>query len=130
MKHFFDLTFRPFFVVTGVATTLASLNAFWPRWAVERVEKIKFIQDYTMIVQHWGIMVGLMGIFILIYSALEKAFIVYLVVANASRSYSEGFRLGAGVDGTVVLYIIAYFGVTGWKTNSLSAPDPAGVARA
>ena len=49
-------------------------------------------------------MVGLMGVFmtaaafrpewrtpILLYSALEKAFMVYLVLANISRPYSEGF---------------------------------------
>jgi hypothetical protein len=38
MKRFFDLTFKPFFVVTGFATALGALNAFWPRWAAEKVE--------------------------------------------------------------------------------------------
>ena len=88
MKRFFDLTFRPFFVLTGAGTALASFNAFWPQWAVETLEKIAFIQAYTIIVQHWGMMVGLMGVFmivaafraewrkpILIYSAVEKAYL-------------------------------------------------------
>src|SRR4051794_20881425 len=104
MKRFFDLTFRPFFVLTGAATAAVALDAFWPRWTLESVEKIPFVQDYTIIVQHWGIMVGLMGIFmiaaafradwrnpILIYSAIEKAFLVYLVIANARYPYSKGF---------------------------------------
>lgn len=124
MKGFFDLTFRPFFVLTGAATALASLNAFWPQWAVQAIEKIPFIQDYTIILQHWGIMVGLMGVFmivaayradwrkpILTFSALEKAFMVYLVVANPSRPYAQGFWIGAGMDATVVLYTIVYFRV-------------------
>ena len=31
---------------------------------------------------------------ILIYSAIEKPFIVYLVVADGGYSYAEGFRIG------------------------------------
>jgi hypothetical protein len=125
MKRFFDLTFRPFFVLAGMATMLAGLNAFWPRWTAETVEKLAFVQEYTIVLQHWGIMVGLMGVFmiaaafwaggrnaILIYSAIEKTFMVYLVfVANVGRLYAKGFQLAAAVDATIVLYTIAYFGV-------------------
>lgn len=104
MKRWFDLTFRPFFVLTGAVTALGALNAFWPRWTVERVELIPLRQDYTIILQHWGILLGLMGVFmivaaystawrnpILIFSACEKAFIVYLALANARQPYSRGF---------------------------------------
>ena len=124
MKRFLDLTFRPFFVITGIGTALASLYAFWPRWAAETAGKIPFVQDYTIIMQHWGIMVGLMGVFmivaavkvewrkpILTYSLFEKTFMVYLVVANGSNSYSQGFKVGAAMDATVVLYTIVYFAV-------------------
>jgi|SRR5258708_4304182 len=129
MKRFFELSFRPFFVLTGIGTALASLDAFWPRWTVETVQKIPFVQDYTILVQHWGIMVGLMGVFmvaaafkvewrnpILIYSAIEKTFMVYVVLANGSHSYAQGFKVGAVMDATVVLYTIAYFAVYGFKT--------------
>jgi hypothetical protein len=127
MKRFFDLTFKPFFVITGIGTAFASLYAFWPRWAAEIAGKIPFIPDYTIITQHWGIMVGLMGIFmivaafkvewrtpILVYSLVEKAFMVYLVLANRSHSYSHGFRVGAAMDATVVLYTVVYFAVFGF----------------
>ena len=127
MKRFFDLTFRPFFVVTGIGTASASLYAFWPRWTAETVGKIPFVPDYTIIAQHWGIMVGLMGAFmiaaalkvewrkpILIYSLIEKAFMVYLVLANGNQSYSQGFKVGAAMDATVVLYTIVYFAVFGF----------------
>jgi hypothetical protein len=123
MKRFFELTFRPFFVITGIATALASLYAFWPRWAAETAGKIPFVQDYTIIMQHWGIMVGLMGVFmivaafkvewrkpILIYSLIEKN----LAVANGSHSYSQGFKAGAAMDAAVVLYTIGYFAVFGF----------------
>jgi hypothetical protein len=130
MKRFFELTFRPFFVVTGAVTALGALNAFWPRWAVETVEKITFIQEYTIILQHWGFMLGVLGVCmivaafraewrkpILIYSALEKAFVVYLVVANLGSPYAQGLLGGAGMDATIVLYTIGYFAVCGFKTE-------------
>jgi hypothetical protein len=99
MKPFFKIAFRTFFVVTGAGTALGALNAFWPRWAAERVDRIAFVQDYTIILQHWGFMLGLMGVFmivaafqedwrtpILIYGVFEKAFFTYLVLANGSNS--------------------------------------------
>lgn len=122
MKRFFDLTFRPFFVLTGIGTALAFFDAFWPRWTIENVQKLAFVQDYTILVQHWGIMVGLMGVSmvvaafrvewripILTYSLCEKAFMVYLVIANLSHPYSRGFWFGAVMDAAVVLYTIVYF---------------------
>jgi len=131
MKRFFDLTFRPFFVITGIGTASASLYAFWPRWTAETVGKIPFITDYTIITQHWGIMVGLMGVFmivaafrvewrkpILIYSLLEKIFMVYLVLANGSYAYAQGFKIGAAMDASVVLYTIIYFAVCGFRVSA------------
>ena len=132
MKRFFDLTFKPFFVLTGIGTALGAVNAFWPRWAAEKVELIPFVQDYTIILQHWGIMLGLMGVFmivaafradwrkpILIFSALEKTFIVYLVAANVSRPYARGLWFGAAMDATVVLYTIGYFAARTFSTPPL-----------
>jgi hypothetical protein len=129
MKRFFDLTFKPFFILTGIGTALGAVNAFWPRWAAEKVELIPFVQDYTIILQHWGIMLGLMGVFmivaafrtdvrnpILVFSALEKTFIVYLVVANISRPNARGFWFGAAMDATVVFYTIGYFAVRTFST--------------
>jgi hypothetical protein len=128
MKRFFDLTFSPFFVITGIGTASASLYAFWPRWTAETIGKIPFVTDYTIITQHWGIMVGLMGVFmivaafrvewrkpILIYSLFEKLFLVYLVLANGSYAYAQGFKIGAAMDASVVLYTIIYFAVYGFR---------------
>ena len=65
VKRFFDLTFRPFFVLFGAGTAGVSLYAFWPQWAAETIGTLAFVQEYTIIVQHWGIMVGLMGVFMI-----------------------------------------------------------------
>jgi hypothetical protein len=132
MKRFFELSFRPFFVLTGIGTALGGLNAFWPRWTAETVEKIPFVQDYTIVLQHWGFMLGLMGVFmiiaafkvdwrnpILVFAALEKTFVVYLVVANRHQAYAQGLVGGAVMDATVVLYTLSYFGVYGLKASSM-----------
>ena len=124
MKRFFDLTFKPFFVVTGLGTAVGVLNAFWPQWTAEKLELVPFDQNYTIIQQHWGMMLGLMGLFmiiaafwvewrtpILVFSVLEKAFIVYLVAKNITRSYARGLWVAAAMDATVVLYTILYFAV-------------------
>jgi hypothetical protein len=128
MKRFFDVTFRPFFVITGIVTALGALNAFWPRWTVEKVDLIPFNQDYTIILQHWGFMLGVLGVFmivaafsrawrnpILIFSACEKGFIVYLVGTNFSQPYARGLWAGAAMDATVVLYTIVYFLAGGFR---------------
>jgi hypothetical protein len=107
MKRFFEVTFRPFFILTGIGTALAGLGAFWPRWMVETVPRTLFVLDYTIILQHWGIMVGLMGVFmvviafraewrnpILLYSALEKIFMVYLVVGQRKPPVRAGIQDG------------------------------------
>ena len=127
MKRFFDLTFRPFFVLTGIGTAAAFVYAFWPEWALPQIAKFAHREEYTILVRHWGMMVGLIGVFmvvaafrenwrnpILIYSGVEKAFIVYLVLANLSQPYSQGFWFPAVMDAAVVLYTIAYFAVYGF----------------
>ena len=121
-NRFFALTFKPFFVLTGAATASAALDAVWPRWTAETVHKIGFVPDYTILLRHWGIMVGLMGALmivaafreswrapILIYSAIEKAFMVFLYVTSAGRPIAAGFAIPAALDAVVVLYTVAYF---------------------
>ena len=51
---------------------------------------------------------------ILIFSLLEKAFMVCVVLANRGQPYSKGFKAGAAMDATVVLYTIVYFAVFGF----------------
>lgn len=55
---------------------------------------------------------------ILVYSAFEKAFLVYLVAVNVSRPYARGLWVGSVMDATVVLYTIGYFAVCGFKSPS------------
>jgi uncharacterized membrane protein YozB (DUF420 family) len=124
MKKFIDKTIKPFLVIAGLGTCAAGLYAFLPRFSVETVAKFPFVEDYTIIVQHWGMMVLLMGIFmiisafrvswrmpILIYSAIEKTFMVYLYFFNINRSFSAGFQGATIMDSIIVIYLLLYF----WK---------------
>jgi uncharacterized membrane protein YozB (DUF420 family) len=124
MKNFIDKTIKPFLVIAGLDTCAAGLLAFSPQFVVEKMLKLPFVEDYTIICQHWGMMVLLMGIFmiisafriswrmpILIYSAIEKAFMVYLYFFNINRSFSAGFQGATIMDAIIVIYLLLYF----WK---------------
>ncbi len=122
MQQFIDYTIKPFLIIGGIGTAAAGLNAFFPRFTVENVQKLEFVQEYTIFVQHWGMMVCLMGVFmigaafreswrvpILLYSLLEKAFMVFLVVSNAGSSFAEGFYVPAVMDAVIAAYSVLYF---------------------
>lgn len=138
LHRFFAATFKPFFLCTGLGTALVGLYAFFPEWSIRQLAQLKYQQDYTIIVQHWGIMVGLMGLFmmgaaivpawrlpILVFSAIEKAFMVWLVLSHADQEFVRGFWIPAAVDATVVLYTIAYFSVVGISPRDVTLAEPA-----
>ena len=103
-------------------------------YATANVAKLPYMQDYTIIIQHWGIMVGIMGVAmmlaavvpqwrvpILLYSALEKAFMVWLVLSNAQQSFVSGFWIPFVIDSTVVIYTIGYFLTFGFRNPDSDA---------
>ncbi len=76
-------------------------------------------------------MVGLMGVAtmlaalvpqwrvpIVLYSALEKSFMVWLVLSNVQNSFANGFWIPFVLDSTVVIYTIGYFAVCGFRPSS------------
>ncbi len=122
MAKLVDKTLKPVLIIGGLVTALAGLDAFAPRFAVENVQNLEFVPDHTIFVQHWGIMVSLMGVFmvaaafkaswrtpILLYSLIEKAFMVFLVFTNLSHDFSRGFLAPAIMDAVIVLWSLAYF---------------------
>jgi hypothetical protein len=134
--RFFARTVRPFFLFTGAGTALVALYAFLPAWTMPNIGKLPYLQDYTIIIQHWGIMVGIMGLAmmaaamvpawrvpILTYSALEKSFMVWLVLSNAQQPFVSGFWVPFVLDSTVVLYTIGYFAVCGFRQSPPTEQD-------
>ncbi len=122
MKTLVDKTLKPVLIIGGLGTAAAGVNAFFPRFAVENVQSLEFVPDHTIFVQHWGIMVCLMGVFmvaaafkaswrtpILLYSLIEKAFMVFLVASNVNQDFSKGFWAPAVMDSIIVLWSLLYF---------------------
>jgi hypothetical protein len=122
MKKFIDVTIKPVLIIGGLGTAAAGINAFLPQFAVENIQKLTFIPDYTIFVQHWGIMVCLMGVFmvaaafkeswrvpIILYGMLEKAFMVYLFATNLGQTFSGGFMVPAVMDSIITVWSILYF---------------------
>lgn len=121
-ESFFSRTFRPFYLLTGAGTALIGAFAFFPSWATPTIARLPFLLDYTIIIQHWGIMVGLMGLFMMaaaivpewrvpiaLYSLVEKAFMVWLVLFNARQPFATGFWIPFAIDLMVVVYTVGYF---------------------
>jgi len=135
LEGVFSRTFRPFYLLTGAGTALIGIFAFFPSWAMPNIVRLPYLVEYTIIIQHWGIMVGLMGLFMMgaamypswrfpiaLYSALEKAFMVWLVLANARQPHAAGFWIPFALDLTVVLYTIGYFASCGLDIPSPDQP--------
>ena len=131
MKTFIDKTIKPVLIVGGIGTALAGIDAFAPRYAVENVQKLDWVPDYTIFVQHWGIMVCLMGVFmvaaafieswrtpILLYGMIEKAFMVFLVFSNLRQTFAGGFLVPAVMDAAITAWSIVYFISLRRKTGS------------
>jgi uncharacterized membrane protein HdeD (DUF308 family) len=127
VKSFIDKTIVPFLIVAGLGTCSAGILFILPQFAVETFFKLPFTENYTIFIQHWGLMVFLAGIFlivsafkdnwrtpVLIYVAIEKTLYVSLYVCNINSSFSKGFMGGAIMDSLIVLYLILYF----WKGES------------
>ena len=122
MRKFIDVTIKPVLIIGGIGTALAGLDAFLPQFAVENVQNLEWVPEYTIFVQHWGIMVCLMGVFmvaaayveswrtpILLYSLIEKAFMVFLVVTNLGQAFASGFLLPALMDALITVWSLLYF---------------------
>jgi hypothetical protein len=122
LQKFIDVTIKPVLIIGGIGTALAGLDAFFPRFAVENVQKLDWVPEYTIFVQHWGIMVCLMGVFmvaaafkeswrvpILLYGLIEKAFMVYLVFSNIGQDFAGGFLVPATMDAVITAWSLVYF---------------------
>ena len=129
MSAFIDKTTKPVLIVGGGGTALAGLDAFLPQFAVENVQNLEWVPEYTIFVQHWGMMVCLIGVFmvaaafveswrtpILLYALIEKAFMVFLVVTNLGQAFASGFLLPAMMDALISVWSLVYFASLRRKT--------------
>ncbi len=57
LQSFFDRAVRPFFLFTGQAPPWSASMPSRRDGPCER-RRLPYLADYTIIIQHWGIMVG------------------------------------------------------------------------
>ena len=123
LNAFIGKTLKWFLVVFGVATTMTlpfavDVNLFTPMFGG--------LVDYTAssvpALRHWGIMVFGIGALMVVaafrpwlrfetmlFSTIEKAFMVYLCISNFGQSWAMGYLPAFLVDSTIVAYSILYF---------------------
>ena len=122
MQKFVDATVKPVLIIGGLGTAAAGLYAFFPQFTVKNIAQLEFVPNYTIFVQHWGLMVGLFGVFmvaaafreswrtpILLYGLIEKAFMVFLVAINVGQPFASGFYAPAVMDSIIVVWLLVYF---------------------
>ena len=121
MELFFKKTSKIFLLIAGLFTSIGGIVAFFPKIGLESLFNLEYILNYTIILQHWGIMVLLLGIFILIsafkvewrnpillFAIFGKLYIVVLYLININNQFSEGFIVSALIDFVLLVYFILY----------------------
>lgn len=124
LEAFIRMTIGPFLIVGGLLTAIMFIGAVAPRAAATRSLKLPWDENYTVVVRHWGFIVGMVGLMLIwaffdravlfpamLFSAVEKAFMVYLVLSSLKKPWAKGLVPAAVIDGIMVLYSLLYFAV-------------------
>ncbi len=122
MEKVIDKTLRPFLVISGLITMAPVMMALAPEAGLMKLFQLKLVSEYTLAIQHWGLMIFLVGLLtvisafktrfifpIMLYSALQKAGMVVFTVSNVNHHWVEGFLHPAGFDLLCVIYALFYF---------------------
>ncbi len=117
-----DKTLRPFLVITGLITMAPVMMAISPEAGLMKLFQLKLVAEYTLAVQHWGLMIFLVGLLtvisafktsfiipIILHSTLQKMGMMVFTVLNVQHHYVEGFLQPAGFDLICVIYALLYF---------------------
>lgn len=122
----FNKYLKPFLIIGGLVTMYAGIYAIDPQSALMDMNHLPYDSNYVFLFRHWGIMVGLMGFFItasafvpawrqsiILYSFLEKLFMVYLYTSNffnpETAHLNASFIPFAITDITICTYTLGYW---------------------
>ncbi len=129
METFINKTLKPFLIIFGLMTMLPGQMTLLPESGLQRVFQLKLLPEQTIMVQHWGLMIFLAGLLmvisvfrtqlifpIMLYVTLEKAGMVFLSISNLNQPWAVGFQKVILIDGICVLYGLLYL-YTVFKTR-------------
>lgn len=135
LKRSVEIVLKPFLVIAGLATIIPGLAAFFPENITTGLLKLEYIESYRLVIQHWGMMVSLMGVFIMLsafytqfrtailwYSTIEKTFMVLLYFRFREHSFTEGFTGVMIADSIIVACTLVYFYATCRVDNGNTSP--------
>ncbi|MBB1320223.1 hypothetical protein ABHN84_01680 [Shewanella vesiculosa] len=107
--------------LAGLGTSLGGLYTLFPQWALENLNQLPFFASDTIFIQHWGLMVLMVGcsFFIAMFRSdwvkpvfcialIEKLFFISLVLSNANQPFVDGFWSSMVMDTIICTYIAAY----------------------
>jgi hypothetical protein len=138
---FIAKTIKWFLIIFGLATCAPLLYAIDSNLITP---VLGGLVDYTPssvpALRHWGIMVFGIGVLMvvaafrpwlrfetMVFSTIEKAFMVYLFLSNLGQSWTMGYIGAFVIDSTIVAYSIVYFisdqgRPQRWRTTTVSDP--------
>jgi hypothetical protein len=124
MEEFVKQSMTVILIVGGLLTALAGMYAVAPQKAVALSLKLSWNEQYVILIRHWGFMVLLVGALLIwsvfdrtvlfqamMFSAVEKAFMVGLFFGNLKKPWIKGFRPIAVIDSLMVIFSLLYFTV-------------------
>ena len=130
---FFTRHLSKMLLITGLATASVFIFAIAPEWAINNILRLPFSEDFAsayfdqghhLIYQHWGVMVGFMGVLmvaaafkpswrqpIVFFAFAEKFLMVLIFVASSgfANANAHGFFPVILLDSFVSIWTIAYW---------------------
>jgi hypothetical protein len=140
---FFTRHLSKMLLVMGLATASVIIFAIAPEWAIVNILRLPYSEDFAsnyfdqghyLIYQHWGVMVGFMGVVmvaaafrpswrhpVVFFSFAEKFLMVLLFVGSRgfANANTHGFFPVIIVDTIVSVWTIGY-----WIEQRSMFPDP------
>ncbi len=122
MQTIINKTLKPFLLIFGLMTMLPGQMTLLPESGLLRVFQLKLLPEHTIMVQHWGLMIFLVGLLmvvsvfkpqltfpVMLYATLQKAGMVFLSISHLNQQWAAGFQKVIVIDGICVIYGLLYF---------------------
>lgn len=122
IEKIINTTLKPFLLISGFITMLPGIFVITPKTGLLEVFHLRLLPEYTLMTQHWGLMIFLVGFFmfvsafkknfvfpVLVYGTLQKIGMVIFYHTHSNHPWSSGFQQAALFDTLCVLYAILYF---------------------
>lgn len=140
---FFTRHLSKMLLITGLATASVFIFAIAPEWAIKNILRLPYSEDFVsryfeqghhLVYQHWGVMVGFMGVLMVIasfkpswqhpvvfFAFAEKFLMVLMFIAASgfSNPNTHGFFPVIMIDTIVSIWIIGY-----WIEQRSIFPNP------